>query len=208
MTGLLNGSRPAAGLCRKVGCKHLLKKMVETAAGERAQTYCELSGRIPGNMLDCPWEPPVMKILSVRQPWASLIARGTKVMDIRSTDCHYRGPVAVYATRGNVRRKDMIYFKNILGEDPANLPHGKILCVVNLAGTIRFDNPDKFASYSDCHYLSPFFFEEGMTVYGWVFTDVKPLNVQLGFKMPKGCVNWSRINASVIEGYLTAPEVD
>jgi hypothetical protein len=176
----------------------------------RTSWYCDIAKKIPGNMSECPAEVPdeVTKVLAVRQPWASLIAAGIKTLDIRSTDCHYRGPLAIYATRGHVRRKDRKYFKEVLGRDISSLPHGKILCVVDVSGTIRFDNPEKFAAYSECHYLSPFFFEEGMVVYGWIFRTVHVLDAEIGFKMPKGCVNWSRINSSVIEAYLpAAPEV-
>lgn len=154
-----------------------------------------------------------MKVLSVRQPWASMEAENVKVMDIRSRDCHYRGPVAIYATRGHVRRKDRKYFEKVLGRDIFKkvnrknislLPHGKILCVADLTGTIRFDNPEKFAAYSECHYLSPFYFEEGMVCYGWILRNIRPLTETVGFKMPKGCVNWSKIRVSAIDPYLSA----
>ena len=36
-----------------------------------------------------------MKALSVRQPWASLIASGAKTIEIRSRRTHYRGPVLI-----------------------------------------------------------------------------------------------------------------
>lgn len=145
-----------------------------------------------------------MKVLSVRQPWAALIAQGVKCMDIRSRNCHYRGPVAIYATRGHVRIKDRKYFEEVLGREISLLPFGKILCVADISGTIRFDNPDKFAAYSECHYLSPFYFEEGMVCYGWILQNVRPLTAEIGFKMPKGCVNWSKIRSSVIDPYLPA----
>ncbi|WP_342304172.1 hypothetical protein [Methanolobus sp. ZRKC5] len=204
MTGPLKGSHPATGLCRKVKCKHLLPEDIDTVRGPRISWYCGLTDKIPGNMVECPLDAPeeVMKVLAVRQPWASLIAMGIKVLDIRSTNCYYRGPVAIYATRGNVRRKDRKYFEEVLGRKISTLPHGKILCVVDISGTIPFKNPEKFAAYSECHYLSPFFFEKDMRVYGWIFQNVRPVKPVVGFKMPKGCINWSKIRANVIESYL------
>ena len=45
-----------------------------------------------------------MRILSVRQPWASLIAEGQKTIELRSWVTKYRGPLLVIAgsipTRG------------------------------------------------------------------------------------------------------------
>ncbi|WP_094226942.1 ASCH domain-containing protein [Methanolobus psychrotolerans] len=142
-----------------------------------------------------------MKVLAVRQPWAALIAQGYKCMDIRSTDCHYRGPVAIYATRGNVRRKDKIYFKNILGASGFEQQNrGYLLCVADITGTIRFDTPEKFAAYSECHYCSPFSFVSGQ--YGWILSNVRELDRHIPYKMPKGCVNWSRVNDSVVNANL------
>ena len=42
--------------CRFSGCNHLQSKKVETARGHRVSWYCEITGRIPGNMGKCPLE--------------------------------------------------------------------------------------------------------------------------------------------------------
>jgi len=39
-----------------------------------------------------------MKILSIRQPWAALIARGIKNVENRSWRTRYRGPVLIHAS--------------------------------------------------------------------------------------------------------------
>lgn len=41
-----------------------------------------------------------MKALSVKQPWASLIAVGLKSVELRSWRTHYRGPLVVVASAG------------------------------------------------------------------------------------------------------------
>lgn len=210
MTGPLDGAMPATGLCRAAKCGHLQPYRMDVIKGKpRTSWYCDIARKIPGNMRECPLDVPEkeLKVLSIRQPWASLVAMGIKILDIRSRDCHYRGPVAIYATRGHVRRKDRKYFEEVLGREISSLPYGKIIAAADITGAIRFDNPEKFAAYSECHYLSPFYFEEGMTVYGWILQNVRPLTSEIGFKMPKGCVNWSKIRSSVIEAYLPAPEV-
>lgn len=153
MTGPLDGAMPATGLCRAAKCDHLQPYRMDVIKGKpRTSWYCDIAKKIPGNMSECPLDEPeeVTKVLSIRQPWASMVNMGIKVLDIRSRDCHYRGPVAIYATRGNVRRKDRKYIRSVVGEELGTLPHGKILCVADITGTIRFDNPEKFYAYSDC----------------------------------------------------------
>lgn len=39
-----------------------------------------------------------MKALSLRQPWASLIAEGRKTIETRTWHTHYRGPLAIHAS--------------------------------------------------------------------------------------------------------------
>lgn len=46
----------SAEACRKAGCRHLTSRFVATRKGTQKQTYCRLSGRIPGNMSECPME--------------------------------------------------------------------------------------------------------------------------------------------------------
>lgn len=38
-----------------------------------------------------------MKALSIKQPWASLIASGRKTIELRSWRTHYRGPLVICA---------------------------------------------------------------------------------------------------------------
>ena len=40
-----------------------------------------------------------MKALSLTQPWASLVADGRKTTETRSWLTHYRGPLAIHATK-------------------------------------------------------------------------------------------------------------
>lgn len=41
-----------------------------------------------------------MRALSVRAPWAGLIADGSKTLEIRSRRTHYRGPLLICQSRG------------------------------------------------------------------------------------------------------------
>lgn len=43
--------------------------------------------------------PPMIKALSIRQPWAWLIAMGYKDVENRSWPTHYRGPIFIHAAK-------------------------------------------------------------------------------------------------------------
>ncbi len=45
-----------------------------------------------------------IKALSVRQPWASLIASGRKTLEIRSRRTHFRGTIAICASAAPEKR--------------------------------------------------------------------------------------------------------
>lgn len=66
-------------------------------------------------MTDC-------RILTVRQPWASLIASGTKRVEVRSWRTNYRGPIVILAGRGRDRECEL----------GVEYPSGVTLCVVEL----------------------------------------------------------------------------
>jgi len=66
-----------------------------------------------------------MKALSVREPWASMIARGEKTLEIRSRRTHYRGPLAICASRGGgaVAVVELVDCRPFRAEDDAASGH-------------------------------------------------------------------------------------
>lgn len=58
-----------------------------------------------------------MKAISIRQPWASLIASGDKTIETRTWPTDYRGPLLICASK-NPRKGD--------------LPTGVAICIVEL----------------------------------------------------------------------------
>ncbi len=62
-----------------------------------------------------------MKVLSVKQPWASLIASGRKSIELRSWSTKYRGPVLILAGSGVWR-----------GTEHSIGPRGVTLCTIDL----------------------------------------------------------------------------
>lgn len=54
-----------------------------------------------------------MKTLSIKQPWASLIAHGIKDIENRSWRTHYRGKIYIHATASNVSLYEALNQKQI-----------------------------------------------------------------------------------------------
>jgi CheY-like chemotaxis protein len=68
-----------------------------------------------------------MRALSIKQPWAELIALGKKKIEYRSWKVGFREPLLVVASTA---RQDEECRKHRL--DPGALPYGKAVCVVDL----------------------------------------------------------------------------
>lgn len=71
-----------------------------------------------------------MRVLSVRQPWASLIASGRKTIELRSWSTAYRGPVLIISGSSPWRGRH----EYEMG------PRGVALCVVDLVD-VRASTP-------------------------------------------------------------------
>ena len=85
-----------------------------------------------------------MKVLTLTQPWASLIALDEKRIETRSWYTAYRGPLAIHASKafpGWAKRQCFIPpFSTVLVRhdlNPGSLPLGKILCVVSIEDCLK-----------------------------------------------------------------------
>ncbi len=90
-----------------------------------------------------------MKALSLRQPWASLIADGHKTIETRTWRTHYRGPLAIHAST----------------RPHEDLPTGGIVAVAWLYGCRPMEASDEEHA---CIALY-----EG--AYAWLLANVKPV---------------------------------
>lgn len=77
-----------------------------------------------------------MKLISLWEPWATLMAIGAKRIETRSWGTPYRGWLAIHASQGGLCKRDLAdclaepEFALALGKE--NLCPGKIVAVVNL----------------------------------------------------------------------------
>ena len=82
-----------------------------------------------------------MKVLTIKQPWATLIMQGDKQFKFRSWQTKYRGELLIHAGKGI----DKEAVKRLANYLPKELPQSKILGKVTLV---------------DCRKMTPEFKEE------------------------------------------------
>lgn len=75
-----------------------------------------------------------MKVITIKQPFASLIAEGIKEYEFRTWKTKYRGPILIHAAK-SVNKKAMKKFENYHLEYPT----GCILAKANLVDCIIVD---------------------------------------------------------------------
>lgn len=86
-----------------------------------------------------------MKALTIRQPYASLIALGEKQYETRDWKTAYRGPLAIHAGAHVPKRDDFwmcqsnvwrVLDQHGLSSDVKKLPRSAVLCIVRLEDCI------------------------------------------------------------------------
>lgn len=96
-----------------------------------------------------------MKVLSLLQPWATLLVSGHKLIETRSWPTHYRGPVFIHASGAlNKKYKDSEMTPALQSMEPFFKDHiklpklvfGKIIGMVNIATVIRTEDIKPFLS--------------------------------------------------------------
>ena len=74
-----------------------------------------------------------MKVLTIKQPWASLIIQGYKRFEFRSWQTKYRGELLIHAGKGI----DKEAVKRLEKYIPEDMPLGKIIGKVKLVDCIN-----------------------------------------------------------------------
>ena len=97
-----------------------------------------------------------INVLSLKQPWASLVAWNCKSLETRSWATKYRGPLFIHASASKNKTDAMLCkqypFSSFLAEgEYERLPFGKIIACVNLKDVITseeaLERPKLFSEY-------------------------------------------------------------
>lgn len=109
--------------------------------------------------------------LAVQQPWAELIVRGIKTIEIRSTTARVREPIYIYASRRPSVLSDAAVAAERFGADLDALPRGVIVGMARLVECRPATSEDSDAACVGPDLLA------GRTA--WRFTDPLKFNEPL-----------------------------
>jgi hypothetical protein len=104
--------------------------------------------------------------LSVRQPWAELILRGIKTLEIRSRQTKVRGPVQIYASLKLEPGPKQLEAARRHGLDLDQLPRGVLIGVIEIVDSRPISPADSQAAGFDI--------PDQTELYGWVLNNPKP----------------------------------
>jgi len=127
-----------------------------------------------------------MKVITVKQPFATLIAEGVKEFEFRTWKTKYRGDILIHAGKG-IDKVAMEKFKGY----PYEFPTGKIIAKARLTDCIFIDNEER-------EVLA----RKDSFVYSGVLLD--PLWKGYGFQLE----NIEKIDGPVINGKLSLWDYD
>ena len=117
-----------------------------------------------------------MKVLTIKQPWATLIMQGDKKFEFRSWQTKYRGDLLIHAGKGI----DKEAVKRLSKYLPKTLPSGKILGKVTLVDCIKMspEFKEKLLKETKDIYTNKSFQEN----YSWQIETVEVFDKQIDAK--------------------------
>ncbi len=111
-----------------------------------------------------------MKVLSIKEPYATLIKNEIKFIETRSWKTLYRGDLIIHSCKGVYPIKEKI--KHLVSEQ--DLKYGQLLCVVTLEDCIYIDEKfaEKIKKEDYNNYLCG---DYSVGRYAWVLSNVRVL---------------------------------
>lgn len=114
-----------------------------------------------------------MKVISIKEPYATLITNGTKKIETRSWKTNYRGELFIHASISKIPKS---LFQNEFISDlikNQDMNYGNIICRCNLVDCIYMDeNFIKFIKQNPTEYNCG---KYKIGRYAWVLKDIEPI---------------------------------
>ncbi len=109
-----------------------------------------------------------LKVLTLRQPWATLVAEGIKKYEFRSWKTKYRGKVLIHAGTG-IDKEDMKKYENMNLEFPSR----KIIAIVEIEDCLELNEQlnKKIITENNIAYGN-----KVRTGYAWKLKNIKKLD--------------------------------
>lgn len=140
-----------------------------------------------------------MKALTIRQPWATLIALGEKQFETRSWQTKFRGQIAIHA--GKSIDKEACEFpeiKKVINEHGINsykdLPTGSVIATANITGCYKVIEDYGNSAYTNGPVIRSYEYPFGNYTegrYAWKLDSVKPLKEPIQAKGQLSLWEWN-----------------
>jgi hypothetical protein len=122
----------------------------------------------------------IIKAVSIKQPWANLIAYGLKDIESRTWQTNYRGPLAIHASK-KVDQAGVEWLKGYFLPDEINKfekSRGAIIGICNLKNIYRYSSERAFLDHFDRHFVPL----NAMVKYGWELSNITPLDFPIPYR--------------------------
>lgn len=118
--------------------------------------------------------PAEFYALSVKQPWAALLAAGVKTVEVRTWSTERRGKILIHASKVPDPRPEAWAWVTTPELTTAAELVGGIVGVAELTDCLRYPTKPKFVADRGRHLNDPeWWVETGL--YGFAFRDARPL---------------------------------
>lgn len=124
-----------------------------------------------------------MKVITLKQPWASLVAYGYKKYEFRSWKLNYRGPILIHAGLG-IDKEAMQKVKDLNLEFPSK----KIIGIVSIDDCILLDETISSIISKENHLV---YGNKIRTGYAWKLSNAKLVNIPESVSGKQGIWNYS-----------------
>jgi hypothetical protein len=111
--------------------------------------------------------------LSLKQPWATLLVHGRKMVEVRSWATARRGRVLIHAARVPDPRPEAWALVPLELHEAARLTGG-VIGAADLTGVVIYRSPKLFVADQKRHLNDPSWFQPPH-LYGFVFANPRPL---------------------------------
>ena len=115
-----------------------------------------------------------MKVLSIKEPWASLIRDGVKKIETRSWKTKYRGKLYIHASVAKIPKNDLRRNEFVKLVKDKKLGYGHIIAEAQLVDCVYMD--EEFLSKIKNNETEFKCGRYSLGRYAWILEDIKPLS--------------------------------
>lgn len=130
-----------------------------------------------------------MKVISIIEPWASLIKEGIKEIETRSWKTNYRGKIYIHASLKKVSKKDERINNLVSLLEDKDFKYGHIIAEAELVDCIYMD--EKFLKEIKENNQEYICGEYSLGRYAWKLSNIKVLDKPIPAKGNLGIWNYN-----------------